>query len=75
MAHFCSADGRHPSNPDCRDGHAIAADTIDRSFEATNNAVTRLVEVGALRQSTAGRRNRVFEAADLFDLITSALDD
>lgn len=50
----------------------LAAAHLDRSFEATNNAISRLVEVGALRQSTAGRRNRVFEAADLLDLVTSA---
>ena len=50
----------------------IAAAHLDRSFEATNNAITRLVEVGALRQSTAGRRNRIFEAVDILDLVTNA---
>jgi len=31
-----------------------------------------LVEVGALRQSTAGRRNRIIEAVDILDLVTNA---
>jgi Fic family protein len=50
----------------------LAAEHLDRSFEATNNAITRLVEIGALRQSTVGRRNRVFEARDLLELVTNA---
>jgi hypothetical protein len=50
----------------------LAAEHLDRSFEATNNAITRLIEIGALRQSTVGRRNRVFEAIDLFELVTNA---
>jgi len=50
----------------------LAAEHLGRSFEATNNAITRLVEVGALRQSTVGRRNRVFEAIDLLELVTDA---
>lgn len=50
----------------------LAAAHLDRSFQATNNAVARLTEIGALRQSTVGRRNRVFEAADLFELVTNA---
>jgi Fic family protein len=49
-----------------------AAAHLDRSYEATNNAVARLVEVGALTESTGGRRNRVFEARDLLELITGA---
>jgi hypothetical protein len=49
-----------------------AAAHLGRSFEAANNAVTRLVEVGALTESTGGRRNRVFEARDLLELVTSA---
>ena len=50
----------------------LAASHLGRSYEATNNAVTRLVEVGALMESTGGRRNRVFEARDLLELVTSA---
>lgn len=50
----------------------LAAAHLDRSFEATNNAVARLVDVGALRQANVGRRNRIFEAIDLLELVTSA---
>jgi Fic family protein len=49
-----------------------AAAHLGRSYEAANNAIARLVEVGALRQSTVGRRNRVFEAIDLLELVTDA---
>ena len=44
-----------------------AAELIGRSFEATNQAVSRLVEAGVLRPVTVGRRNRAFEAAELVD--------
>lgn len=50
----------------------LASEHLDRSFEATNNAVGRLVDVGALRQATIGRRNRIFEATDILQLVTSA---
>jgi Fic family protein len=50
----------------------LAAEHLGRSFEASNNAIARLVEIGALRQSTAGRRNRVFEAIELLELVTNA---
>ena len=50
----------------------LAAAHLGRSFEATNNAIARLVDIGALRQSTVGRRNRVFEAIDLLELVTNA---
>lgn len=49
-----------------------AAAQLGRSFEATNNAVARLVEVGALTESTGGRRNRVFEAREVLELVASA---
>lgn len=50
----------------------LAAEHLGHSFEATNNAITRLVEIGALRQSTVGRRNRVFEARELLELVTNS---
>jgi Fic family protein len=50
----------------------LAAEHLGRSFEATNKAITRLVEIGALHQSTVGRRNRVFEARELLELVTNA---
>jgi Fic family protein len=50
----------------------LAAARLDRSYEATNNAIGRLVDVGALSESTGGRRNRVFEARELLELVTNA---
>ncbi len=47
-----------------------AANLIGRSFVQTNEAITRLVEGGILRQVTVGRRNRVFEAPDIIDAFT-----
>lgn len=49
----------------------LAAAHLGRSYEATNNAVARLVEVGALQQSARGRRNRVFEARSVLELVTN----
>ncbi len=46
-----------------------AAAFIDRSEQAANEAVARLMD--ALRQTTVGRRNRAFEAADLIDALTA----
>jgi len=48
-----------------------AAATIGRSFEATNNAMQRLVEVGILRQISLGKRNRAFEAAEVIERFTA----
>lgn len=39
-----------------------AADLIDRSFERTNEAISRLEAAGVVRPLTVGRRNRAFEA-------------
>ena len=39
-----------------------ASDLIGRSFQATSQAIDRLVETGILKQVTGGRRNRAFEA-------------
>jgi hypothetical protein len=47
-----------------------AAGTIDRSSPRTNEAVNHLRDCGILRQRTIGRRNRVFEVADLLEEIT-----
>jgi hypothetical protein len=50
---------------------ASAATLIDRSFPATNTAITRLAEAGILRQITVGRRNRVFEAPEVIEAFTA----
>jgi Fic family protein len=47
-----------------------AAALIGRSEQAVNEAIPRLVEAGLLQQTTAGRRNRAFEAAELIDAFT-----
>jgi Fic family protein len=47
-----------------------AADLLDRSFEAANNAIQRLVEAGILQQVKDGRRNRAFEAPSVITAFT-----
>jgi Fic family protein len=47
-----------------------AGDLIGRTFQATNQAISRLVEAGILKQVNVGRRNRAFEAAELIRLFT-----
>ena len=47
-----------------------AAAHIGRTFQATSDAVARLVEAGVVRQVTLGRRNRAFEAVGLFEAFT-----
>ena len=47
-----------------------AAALIDRSAQAVNEAIPRLVEAGVLQQTTVGRRNRAFEAGELIDAFT-----
>jgi Fic family protein len=49
---------------------AAAARLIDRSQQAANQALARLVDAGILRQITDGRRNRVYEAPELIDAFT-----
>ena len=44
-----------------------AADLIDRTGQAVNEAIPRLLDAGVLKQTTIGRRNRAFEAPDLID--------
>lgn len=47
-----------------------ASDVIGRSEVAVGQAVTRLLEVGVIRQVKVGRRNRAFEAVGLFEAFT-----
>jgi Fic family protein len=47
-----------------------AAELIGRSFPQTNEAVTRLAEVGVLSQVTVGKRNRAYEAKDVVNAFT-----
>jgi Fic family protein len=48
-----------------------AAALIDRSVQATNEAIAHLQRSGVLTQTTIGKRNRGFEAADLIDAFTA----
>jgi Fic family protein len=48
-----------------------AATLVGRSEQAINGAIPRLLDVGVLRQTTIGRRNRAFEAAELIDAFTA----
>ena len=48
-----------------------ASDLIGRSFQATSQAIDRLVETGILKQVTVGRRNRAFEAPELIEAFTA----
>jgi Fic family protein len=47
-----------------------AASLVDRSEQAINEAIPRLVEARILKQTTVGRRNRAFEATELIDAFT-----
>jgi Fic family protein len=47
-----------------------AAALIGRSEQAVNEAIPRLADARILKQTTVGRRNRVFEAAELIDAFT-----
>jgi Fic family protein len=47
-----------------------AASLIDRSQQAVNEAIHRLLDAGVLAQITVGRRNRAFEAPELIDAFT-----
>ena len=49
---------------------ASAAELIGRSFQATNGAITRLVEAGVLTQINVSQRNRAFEVTDLIEAFT-----
>lgn len=47
-----------------------ASALIGRSFPQTNEAMSRLVDAGILRQVTVGKRNRAFEAPEIIDAFT-----
>ncbi|MFN8036762.1 MAG: Fic family protein [Acidimicrobiia bacterium] len=47
-----------------------AAKLIGRTFQATNEAIARLVEAKILRQVNVGQRNRAFEAPELIRAFT-----
>jgi Fic family protein len=48
-----------------------AAALLDRSQQAINEAIPRLVDAGVLTQTTIGKRNRAFEATELIDGFTA----
>lgn len=47
-----------------------AASLINRSEQAVNEALPRLLEARVISQTTVGRRNRAFEAPELIDAFT-----
>jgi Fic family protein len=47
-----------------------ASELVRKSGQAVNQAIAQLVDAGILKQSTIGRRNRVFEAVELIDAFT-----
>lgn len=49
---------------------ATAAEHIGRTFQATSEAINRLVEAKVVHQVNLGRRNRAFEAVGLFEAFT-----
>ncbi len=49
----------------------MASELIGRSFQATNQAIERLVGAGILAQVTVGRRNRAFEAPEVIEEFTA----
>jgi Fic family protein len=48
---------------------ATAATLVERSTVAAGNAIDQLVAAGVLTQTTVGKRNRAFEALEVFDLL------
>ena len=48
-----------------------ASELTDRSFQAANQAIDRLVAANLLVQVNVGRRNRAFEAPELIDAFTA----
>lgn len=47
-----------------------AAEAIGRSRKRTTDAVNHLHDCAVLRQGTVGKRNRVFDVADLLDALS-----
>ena len=58
-----------PASPVLTTG--TGAELIARSFQATSQAIDRLVAAGVLEQITVGRRNRAFEAPELIEAFTA----
>ena len=58
-----------PASPVLTTG--TGAELIGRSFQATSQAIDRLVTAGVLEQITVGRRNRAFEAPELIEAFTA----
>ena len=50
---------------------STAATLINRSFQATGQAIDRLVSASVLAQANVGRRNRTFEAPELIEAFTA----
>ena len=50
---------------------STAAALIGRSFQATGQAIERLVAADVLAQANVGRRNRTFEAPELIEAFTA----
>jgi Fic family protein len=48
-----------------------AAELIGRTYQATNEAIGRLIEAKVLRQVNVGQRNRAFEAPELITLFAA----
>jgi Fic family protein len=47
-----------------------ATTLVDRSFNAVNDAIARLVDAGILKQINVGKRNRAFEAPEIIEAFT-----
>jgi len=78
----CSSHQRRPaplatrSEPIEQEEHAdgsitlrSAAEILHRSRQAANEAIAHLAQAGVLRATTIARRNRAWEARELFDLV------
>jgi Fic family protein len=52
-----------------------ARDILDMTYNAANNAVGKLEEDGVLEEITSQRRNRVFRAREVFDVIQKPADE
>jgi Fic family protein len=48
-----------------------AAALVERSFEATNNAIAQLESAGIVKQVNIGRRNRAYEAPEIITAFTA----
>jgi Fic family protein len=48
-----------------------AAAHLERTYQAINDAIARLMDAGILRQVNVGRRNRAFESTDVIEAFTA----